>query len=376
MKFVYVINTMSNKTKIIKIDPIVLNQRSPSKTKKNIKPVALISPSALKSTFLKRIKEHKNKSLAKQPTLADDLSDEFNDSMDYLKRLSDDRDDKSKKNNTTVKNYAPIYGGVTNMPEVYLELDDNLKEVQMQVTNQTPSMRLKSSADIPYSNLRVGGSKPTYREWTKTQKNISSQSQIVIEQNDINKQVSERELRLNALKNKIKQKQEVKPVEVVQNLEIQTPMLTTPTIQTTPMLTTPIQTTPMLTTPMLTVSNQILPEPIPVTPSEDTSSYISKIVNRTMRYTIGKSKMKQRVGVLLKDRGTRKNVLGAQKELKRKSMKDIKNYLKDHNLIKVGSNAPNDVLRQLFESAMMSGDIMNKNKENMLTNFMNNEQST
>jgi hypothetical protein len=365
MKFVYVVNTMSNKTKIIKIDPIVLNQKSLTKTKKNIKPAPLISPSALKSTFLKRIKEHKNKSLAKQPSLVDDSSDEFNDSMDYLKKLSDDRDDKSKKNNTTVKNYAPVYGGLTNMPEVYLELDDNLKEIQVQATDKIPSMHLKSNAEIPYSNLRVGGSKPTYREWTKTQKNIHSTNQIVIGQNDINKQVSERELRLNALKNKIKQKQEVKPVDVprvIQNLEIHTPIIPAP---------------------MLTVSDPIaiqssstqLTEPVrEIIDNVKDTSYVSKIINKTMRYTIGKSKMKQRVGVLLKDRGTRKNVLSAQKELKRKSMKDIKNYLKDHNLIKVGSNAPNDVLRQLFESSMMSGDIMNKNKETMLTNFMTIDQ--
>jgi hypothetical protein len=341
-----------------------------SKTKKNMgvpKQIPIISPSALKSTFLKRIKEHKNKSLAKQPTLADDLSDEFNDSMDYLKKLSDDREYKSKmdlKHNTSVKNYIPVYSGLnTNIPDVYLELDENLKEVplsKMQPTCQTPSIRLKTSAEIPYSNLRVGGSKPTYREWTKTQKNISSPNQIVIDNNDINKQISERELRLNALKNKIKQKQEVKPVDVMQNIKIQTPMLEAP---------------------MLTVSEPIpiQSELTPITESidnvKDTSSYVSKIITKTMRYTIGKSKMKQRVGVLLKDRGTRKNVLVAQKELKRKSMKDIKNYLKDHNLIKVGSNAPNDVLRQLFESAMMSGDIINKNKDNMLTNFMNNEQT-
>ena len=360
MKFVYLNTTMSNKIKIIKIDPLVMNQRSLTKTKK-VLPPPIISPSALKSTFLKRIKEHKNKSLAKQPSLIDDLSDEFNDSMDYLKKLSDNRDDKYKKNNTTVKNYAPVYGALANIPEVYLELDENLKEVQVQTTDKIQSMHLKSNAEIPYSNLRVGGSKPTYREWTKTQKNIPSLSQIIIEQNDINKQVSERELRLNALKNKIKQKQEFRPNNVIQNLEIQTPMLT--------------------------VSDQITREPIAMQPSSKTvttqsiidnikdTSYVSKIINKTMRYTIGKSKMKQRVGILLKDRGTRKNVLIAQKELKRKSMKDIKNYLKDHNLIKVGSNAPNDVLRQLFESAMMSGDIMNKNKETMLTNFMNDEQA-
>ena len=87
------------------------------------------------------------------------------------------------------------------------------------------------------------------------------------------------------------------------------------------------------------------------------------------KYTLGRSQIKRTVGVLIKDRGTRKKVLYAQKDLKRKNMNDIKAYLREHNLIKIGSNAPNDVLRKLYESALLAGEITNSNPTTLLHNF-------
>jgi hypothetical protein len=87
------------------------------------------------------------------------------------------------------------------------------------------------------------------------------------------------------------------------------------------------------------------------------------------KYTLGRSKIRKSVAVLIKDRGTRKQVLNAQKDLKRKPMNDVKSYLREHNLIKVGSNAPNDVMRKMYESAMLAGEIKNSNVETLLHNF-------
>ena len=87
------------------------------------------------------------------------------------------------------------------------------------------------------------------------------------------------------------------------------------------------------------------------------------------KYTLGKSRDKNLVSVLVKDRGTRKQILSAQKDLKKKNINDVKSYLRDHNLIKGGSSAPNDVLRKLYESAMLAGEITNSNVETLLHNF-------
>ena len=46
----------------------------------------------------------------------------------------------------------------------------------------------------------------------------------------------------------------------------------------------------------------------------------------------------------------------------KKSLEEIKQYLRIHNLIKIGTSASEDVLRQTYENAL-SGDIHNKSSK-------------
>ena len=55
----------------------------------------------------------------------------------------------------------------------------------------------------------------------------------------------------------------------------------------------------------------------------------------------------------------------------KKSLEEIKQYLRIHNLIKIGSDAPEDLLRETFENAFLSGNIFNKNTENLIHNYIN-----
>ena len=53
-------------------------------------------------------------------------------------------------------------------------------------------------------------------------------------------------------------------------------------------------------------------------------------------------------------------------------MQDIKKHLIKNGFIKVGSIAPNDVLRKMYETSMLAcGEIHNYNPENLVYNFFN-----
>ena len=55
---------------------------------------------------------------------------------------------------------------------------------------------------------------------------------------------------------------------------------------------------------------------------------------------------------------------------KKKSMNQIKKYLRKHNLIKIGSSAPDSMLKDMFCDVYSSGDIFNKNPDILLANYI------
>jgi hypothetical protein len=93
----------------------------------------------------------------------------------------------------------------------------------------------------------------------------------------------------------------------------------------------------------------------------------------TKKYKLGKTPGSNVVGVLIKNSDTRRRIQEEHGVLRRESIVEIRKYLHDHGLIKVGSDAPPDVLRNIYESAKMTGEISNTNKHVMLHNFMKSE---
>jgi len=95
---------------------------------------------------------------------------------------------------------------------------------------------------------------------------------------------------------------------------------------------------------------------------------------RTLRrtYKIGKSKVLPHVSVLVSNKTLRNNISTKTQLLKQVPIQDVKKYLIKRGFIKVGSIAPNDVLRKMYESAILiCGEVQNHNPDNLLYNFLN-----
>jgi len=401
---------MTNKT--ISINPALFSVGLSNKSKKNREKkqktnvsAPLISPNLLKNKLLKRIKEHKqketenlelNKKNLNQPNKEknkdkenDSLlayNDEFNDSIHYLqtlatqKKMNEEKEkyqlNKVKKQHElerkTIKNYQNIYDDNSNSSiNVNLELPEELQQPLIEMDTNTVTLKPYKNDSVPYGILK-GGLKPTYRTWNKTQRNIivtNPDASLIIPEG-INKQVLERETRLRSLREKIKQKQ----LSLMQKNDNNTNNNTFERPITNSNTNIDTNSSSLYLKPVLINAN--------ATKNTDDNAFLiqnpseaqmirKKIIKKTIKkkYTLGKSQIKKSVGILLKDRFTRKKIINAQRDLKRKDINQIKLYLRDHNLIKIGSSAPNDVVRKLYESAMLAGEITNSNKDTLLYNF-------
>jgi len=98
-----------------------------------------------------------------------------------------------------------------------------------------------------------------------------------------------------------------------------------------------------------------------------------KKITKTFKYKLGKH-ANGKVSVLIKNTHTRRKIQTEQAQLKRKSILDIKNHLRSKNFLKVGSSAPNDVLREMYEQSILAGQLENKAKETLIHNYFNGDK--
>lgn len=95
-----------------------------------------------------------------------------------------------------------------------------------------------------------------------------------------------------------------------------------------------------------------------------------KTVRRT--YKTGKSKTIPKISVLVSNRTIRNNITTKTQLLKQVPIQEVKQFLIKRGFIKVGTIAPNDVLRKMYESAtLICGEVQNHNPDNLLYNFLN-----
>ena len=263
--------------------------------------------------------------------------------------------------------------------------------------NSNLNFNSNTNTNVPYGCLK-NGSKPTYRDWIKTRKNYESpeinirpptppkrapepttqtqqntQITSILTPSIINTSTAlSREQKLDQIKKKL---QKIQDNEIQSNPEA---AKLDKNLKFLEGITLDVNKTPKLD--VLPELDEIKMNVINVTEiikekKEIEENVPKEYLKRTIRksFTLGKSDKFRKVGVLLNDKQTRKNILDVQQELKKTSMTDVRKYLRQHGIIKIGSNAPNDILRKTFEASMLTGEITNTNKDTLMHNFINSE---
>ena len=392
---------MSTK-KTIQISP-ELFRMSGQKTKKNrekrdLNIAPIVSPNVLKNKLLKRIKDHKTRELKhgqneNTNSNTNVFSDEFHSAINYLSDITKKQKQQKILNSKTVKNYAnPI--PIPENPYISLDLPPELAEpVNPYIPAEVFNVNYKSTEDIPYGCLK-NGKKKTYREWkeltrapelpdlvrppTPPKKNVNVflEGATPIETNApvLTQPGLSREQRLEQIKNKLKKLQsletqnKMKTMEDLNRMEKEFEMnkiTTNPELDELPDFDEIKSSTPDISELIKNRQQKI--------ENETPKQYLKKTVKR--KFTLGKSDKLRRVSILIKDKQTRKNIINTQKELKKTNITDVRKYLRQHGIIKVGSTCPPDILRKTFESALLAGEVTNTNKETLLHNFINDDSS-
>lgn len=412
---------MSTK-KTIQINPELFKIGGANNTSRNSrnkrtkeKETPIIAPSSLKNKLLSRIKEHKNAEIkanksafvkprdkSKSVTPLETpitYSDEFYGALSYLSEVSKKKksDDARRRmlNNRTLKNPTLSTNIVASQVQVTspspssdlpisLELPADWNTAEVESTNQEVlKMNYKPAPELPYGCLK-GGRKQTYREWKRMMQEPVHLPDIVRPPTPPKRQGSSassssslepasesdtiRQTRLAEIKNKIRAMQDEetqKKQAALEHFKALEQKIMLPNLNNEDDNDNDDTTTTTAVDLDKIIQSRHQPKP---------KNYIKKTIKR--KFTLGKSDKLRKVAVLVTDKQTRKQILDTQKSLKQVDMNDVRKYLRQHGMIKVGSTCPPDILRKTFESAVLTGEVTNTNADTLLHNFMTGSASS
>ena len=396
---------MPSSSKQIQINPELFNisgssGRSSKNTtrKRKEKPVinTMIRPNNVKKELMKKIKRHQETKDKSKSDNVEEFTSQFNDSMKYLESVRSERQKnrylKEQKEHDELNNLSTHSSTSTPTPapasrhkssNISYKSNINYERVSeepeepsgpvISVNTELPSVFNNNNKQLntiikdppPYSNLK-NSNKPTYKEWKRqTMKKSRFSDEIidptdpstvtrqsrgsgyntdeykppinVIDEHEFNRVTHENNQRKKLL-DKIKFRLKQQNVERIKQHR-----------------------------------KQQLRKSID---KQNKDNLHNKTVKNYEKYeTFGKRVLEGKVSVLVKDRQTRKKIELEKKQLRKHDIHKIRLYLQKHGLLKVGSPAPDDILRELYEQSFLTGDVSNKSKDILVHNYLNDEQT-
>lgn len=311
---------MSEK-RVIKVNPELFNISNTTRKQrpKKEKDIKIKTPrkdnKSIKRKLLNFIRNKQNEKIKEKikdsPNTSNDFKSEFDTSLEYFNSLAEKIP--NKNNNSTIKNYK-THKTQNSIPN----LIEN-KEVKNLNTFEKSNLQIPTS---PKYGCLKNGNLPTYRSWVnQTQKN-----------NPI-------------LENK----------PAISNV--------------------PIQNSYIQESDKTKLENASILSEYKQAQKLNNNNYLKpKLRKKTTRrnFTIGRSKKMPKISVLISNKEMRKNITMKKSHLQQDDIHNIKKFLIKRGLIKVGSIAPNNVLREMYENAsLMCGDIKNHNPDNLVYNYFN-----
>lgn len=330
-----------------KLDPGGIKMKAVQPKKKN--------DTLKKKSILKMIRQHQEDRYKKlfegdksKPTTTNQpatqiFNKEFQEAKLFLENLTEKKQEETKMKNHTLKQYPnPTQNSLLLAPS-----SNVLAQPMMNVTQNTlPSKPFHINTNVPKYGCLKNGALPTYRNYmNQTRKNVSdpvihiggntNSSKQEPMQINLPMQQAAQSLTIGGAKSEAVEKRINDSINRVKQMN---------------------QTAIKLQE----LKKQMRPKKMKR----------KKTKRRT--YKIGKSKVLPKVSVLVSNKTIRNNISTKKQLLKQVPLQDIKSYLMKRGFIKVGSTAPSDVLRKMYESAVMiCGEVQNHNPDNLLYNYLN-----
>lgn len=335
--------------KTISINPKLFEVGDKRKKSEKKKPRGIIKPNTLKKQLIQRIKHHKKDRSDKHKEVKEkdeeqertkDVKEikggdgEFNDAMRDLSEIVKNRKKTMKNPKMPPTGVPPLLqqnSPATNKsPVIHINLPNSLNTKQTPPVVAAPhgsnATAAKSTVNTapPYGCLK-NGHKPTYKTWKNTHNARPTDTGNKITIVDTNPMQDDqtnvgrftyRQKRLEEIKKKLKTREDEKQKQKLK------------------------------------------------------TGHVPKKIKRTIKnvYTLGKKG--KSIKVLIKNSVTRKNNQIEKNIIEQTDLKDMKLYLKNQGLIASGSSAPTDVMREIFVSSKLTGDIENKNSDVLIKNYL------